>query len=338
MAKTIRRIHIFRPGTHTTAAGKAIDFSEADVARSVAVYDPARHEAPLVVGHPKDTAPAYGYVQSLTASEDGQIHALPHQVSSDFAELVESGAYKHVSASFYSPGSPTHPLAGTDDHDTWYLRHVGFLGAQPPAIKGLGPVEFAEGEEGVVEFSEAWNPAPGAFARLARRLREYFVAEKDLETADQIVPSWEVESLERAAAEHDVRQQLSWEKTATSFAEVEETSAEGDTDTTGDDSGSGTADTAADDAAARLADLERREAELAERERKAQERETAAEAERQRQAEEAADTARTAAATDFAERIVAEGRALPRDLPALAYVHPVSYTHLTLPTRCRRRG
>ncbi|WP_454868684.1 hypothetical protein [Pseudomonas farris] len=32
------------------------------------------------------------------------------------------------------------------------LRHVGFLGAQPPSVKGLRPIELTDGEQGLVEF------------------------------------------------------------------------------------------------------------------------------------------------------------------------------------------
>jgi len=44
----------------------------------------------------------------------------------------------------------------------YYLRHVGFLGAQPPAVKGLRPIELAEGEPGVIHFSEAVQQASTA--------------------------------------------------------------------------------------------------------------------------------------------------------------------------------
>ena len=44
----------------------------------------------------------------------------------------------------------------------WYLRHVGFLGAAAPAVKGLKPVEFADDGGGVVfadlEFAEGLSP------------------------------------------------------------------------------------------------------------------------------------------------------------------------------------
>ena len=55
-----KRIKIFRGGAQTTAAGQTIEFSEADLDGVVRNYDPAVHEAPIVFGHPKTDAPAYG--------------------------------------------------------------------------------------------------------------------------------------------------------------------------------------------------------------------------------------------------------------------------------------
>ncbi|MDP2805503.1 MAG: hypothetical protein Q8O24_06125, partial [Gallionellaceae bacterium] len=69
-------------------------------------------------------------------------------------------------------------------------------GAQPPAVKGLRSPEFAETEEGVVEFSE-WDDVDNA--NLWRRLREWFIGEKGIEVADQVIPAYEVKSLEQGA-------------------------------------------------------------------------------------------------------------------------------------------
>ena len=124
-------IHLFKPGTHIDMGGQQISFSESDMQASVDAYDPALHEAPLCIGHPKDDAPAYGWVQSMHMAADGP-EAIPHQVNADFAEMHKSGAFKKVSASFYTPNNPHNPVPGV-----YYLRHVAFLGAQPPAIKGL---------------------------------------------------------------------------------------------------------------------------------------------------------------------------------------------------------
>jgi len=149
MPGTTPSIHIFKAGTHTSVAGDQISFSDAEVAASINAYDPAIHEAPLVIGHPTLDGPAYGWVKSLAADADGMV-AIPDQVNADFAEMHKSGAFKKVSASFYPPTSANNPVPGV-----WYLRHVGFLGAMPPAIKGLRNPEFAEGDDYItVEFSE----------------------------------------------------------------------------------------------------------------------------------------------------------------------------------------
>lgn len=137
----MQSIHCFRAGTHTTSQGRTQTFSQADVAKIAASYDPSQHEAPIVVGHPKTNAPAYGWVERLEARPDG-LHAIPRQVNAEFAELVKKGAYKKVSVAFYNENDRSNPTPGM-----WYLRHVGFLGAEPPAVKGLQDIAFSEGED-----------------------------------------------------------------------------------------------------------------------------------------------------------------------------------------------
>ena len=139
MAKnTSSLLQIFRAGRHTAMSGAVLDFSDADLAATAAAYDPARSEAPIVVGHPKTDGPAYGWVRSLSFAEGG-LEAEPHQVDPAFAELVDAGRFKKISASFFTPDAPNNPVPGV-----YYLRHVGFLGAQPPAVKGLRSPEFAD--------------------------------------------------------------------------------------------------------------------------------------------------------------------------------------------------
>lgn len=152
---SMRRIHIFHAGRQTAMSGVSIDFTEADMAATAAAYDPAKHEAPIVVGHPATDDPAHGWVRSLSAI-GADLFAEAHQVNPAFAELVQAGAYKKVSASFYPPQHPNNPTPGV-----YALRHVGYLGAQPPAVKGLKPTEFAEDAECVeieLDFSELTPP------------------------------------------------------------------------------------------------------------------------------------------------------------------------------------
>lgn len=136
-------LHIFRAGTHRGSNGQAIDYSEQDVAGIADLYDPSAHEAPLVIGHPADNQPAFGWVQDL-AADGADLRAVPHQVEENFAESVRKGRFKKISASFYPPKHPNHPI---DHADTPYLRHVGFLGAQPPAVKGLDVPELGDDED-----------------------------------------------------------------------------------------------------------------------------------------------------------------------------------------------
>lgn len=190
--QTTKPLQIFKPGRHTAMSGAVIEFSASDLAASAAAYDPAKHEAPIVVGHPRLDAPAYGWVSRLTAGSSG-LEAEPHQVNPEFAEMVNAGAFKKISASFFSPGHPANPVP-----DVYYLRHVGFLGAQPPAVKGLRNPEFGESDEGVVEFSE-WDDVDNA--SLWRSLREWILGKFGLDEADKVVPGYKVQSLEQAAQE-----------------------------------------------------------------------------------------------------------------------------------------
>ncbi|MDR1709662.1 MAG: peptidase [Candidatus Accumulibacter sp.] len=187
---SIKRLHIFKPGRQIANGGAALDFSAADLEACARSYDPALHEAPIVVGHPSTDSPAYGWVAALAATGDG-LEATPHQVDPAFAELVGLGRYKKISASFYLPDSPANPKPGA-----YYLRHVGFLGATPPAVKGLRSPQFAENEKGVVEFSD-WGGETNA--GLWRRLREWLLVKFGQEAADQVAPDWQIETLREAA-------------------------------------------------------------------------------------------------------------------------------------------
>lgn len=204
----MKKLEIFKPGKHTAVDGKTIEFSEEDVKASVAAYDPTVHEAPMVVGHPKLESPAYGWIKKLDFAE-GVMSAEPDQVDAGFAELVNSGRFKKISASFYLPDAPGNPKPGV-----YYLRHVGFLGAQPPAVKGLKSASFSETEEGIVEFGD-W--ADRTNASMWRRLREWIIGKFGIEEADRVIPDYNVGTLEDEAGKEDVGALL----TAPAFSESE---------------------------------------------------------------------------------------------------------------------
>lgn len=185
---------IFRAGTHTDMGGRTLSFSAEDIAAMAAAYDPARREAPLVVGHPNHDAPAYGWVARLEARGEMLLaHPRADQTDPAFAEMVKAGRFKHRSVMLLPPGA-----AGNPSPSAHYVKHIGFLGAQAPAVQGLKPISFAAEEEAVqIGFMEPWQM--GSLARLLRGLREWFIAEKGVETADQVLPSYAIEDMQAAA-------------------------------------------------------------------------------------------------------------------------------------------
>ncbi|AVO35908.1 hypothetical protein C6570_01305 [Ottowia oryzae] len=149
-------IEIFRAGTHRDDAGNSHTFTRAQLEEMVATYNAALREAPLTVGHPKDNLPAYGWVKRVFINDAGNLAVDPHEVDPAFAEMVKAKRFKKRSASFYPPGAPHNPTPGK-----WYLRHVAFLGAQPPAVAGLKDIDFMDHATEAVSFSETADaPAP----------------------------------------------------------------------------------------------------------------------------------------------------------------------------------
>jgi len=182
-------LHIFRAGRHLASDGTEYVFSEADVAQIAASYNPAVHEAPLVVGHPRTDAPAYGWVKSLRA-DGGQLYAEPQEVDAQFAELVNARRFKKISASIYPPQAPGNPTPGQ-----YHLRHVGFLGAQPPAVKGLRPAQFAEAD-GALDFEAPMAGLAWPLVTLLQNLRDFLIGEKGVDAADAVISQWQIRSIE----------------------------------------------------------------------------------------------------------------------------------------------
>ena len=272
---------IFRAGTHTAMSGVTLAFTESDLDATVAAYSERLHAAPIVVGHPRTDAPAYGWVRGRQRDGD-RLQALPEQIDPDFAELVRTGRFKKVSASFYAPDSPVNPVPGA-----YYLRHVGFLGATPPAVKGLREAQFADAEPGVVTL-ELGEWAAREHASLWRRMREFFIGQFGLEKADLVIPSWSVEELEaeaRAPAPEAVPDAASIAQPIYSEAAMP-----------------GQQSTETPDLAARAAELDSRQAEIDAREARLREAEV---------------TARRKAHAEFADGLITQGRLLPRDREGL---------------------
>lgn len=186
-------LEIFRAGKQTDMHGRQVNISRADLAAIASAYDPAKHEAPLVIGHPKLNDAAYGWVKGLRAEGDVLV-ADAHQVDPAFADLVNTGRYKKKSASFLLPNSAANPAPGT-----YYLNHVGFLGAVAPAVKGLRDAQFADDASQLIEFASDRRWGFRDVASVFRRIRDWLIERDGAEAAEQVIPAWQIDSLVEAA-------------------------------------------------------------------------------------------------------------------------------------------
>jgi len=187
-------IEIFRAGRHVDMHGREVEITAADVAAIAAGYNPALSEAPLVVGHPQHDHPAYGWVRGLRADGDLLVADADH-VDPAFVDMVRAGKFKKRSACFFGPTSPGNPTPGK-----LYLRHVGFLGAMPPAVKGLRDVHLADNVDGLLTFGDfRERSAFSSIGDVLRKLRERFIADNGVETADAIIPQHQIDNVTDAA-------------------------------------------------------------------------------------------------------------------------------------------
>jgi len=118
--------------------GNTRTWTERDLDQIVNTYVPGYHEAPVVIGHPKDNSPAYGWIESIKR-EGNTLHAKLKDLVPEFMDMVKKGMFKKRSISIYPDGS---------------IRHLGFLGATPPAIKGLPDFSFSDSRGVIIEFNE----------------------------------------------------------------------------------------------------------------------------------------------------------------------------------------
>lgn len=198
------KIHVFKTGEHKAANGTSFTATKETLAELASSYNPQNFMAPAVKGHPKHDDPAYGWVNKVIADgDDLYVEFEENSLDKTFQEEVKNGRYKNISISIYPPKHPSNPCPGKAS-----LRHVGFLGAMAPAVKGLKPVNFADEEDGIWEFSVMPQTKRIGFAlrrisSIFRRIREREIEENGIEAADSLVRDWEIESIDEWSHEDE---------------------------------------------------------------------------------------------------------------------------------------
>ena len=145
---------VFQSGTHHDNKGRKLHIGLDALKKLVRHYSPNLSETPIVIGHPQNHHPAFGWIKKFSLQGDTLL-AHPHRLDEGFTQAVKNGHYRKTSLSLYAPDHPQNPKPGT-----WYPRHIGFLGATPPAIKGLAAVEFSESDEQILTISHDFAETP----------------------------------------------------------------------------------------------------------------------------------------------------------------------------------
>ena len=195
----IRRVQIFRVGTHTASNGFVRTYSQSEIDQIAQNYNPEVHEAPLIIGHAYGTSPAFGWVKKL--------YSCPGYLEADvwfhpeIVDAVRQKLYQKFSVGLYTEESPANPYPGTLS-----LRELTILGAQPPAVKALASIQFQE-EEGVLQFDEQLNfmQSDSLIATIFQRLRDHFIDKEGLDAADKILPADLVQMVYECASMPDAR-------------------------------------------------------------------------------------------------------------------------------------
>ena len=188
---TFGPIEVFRAGSFTDMTGSKQTITAESLAQIAGNYDPENHPAPVVIGHPETDAPAFGWVDQLYVEGD-VLKATIREAAPEFVDMVKAGRYKRVSISLFLPSSTANPVPGE-----MYVRHVGFLGAQAPAVPGLKPVKFAGGPEASFALSQAFaaplSPEQAELRTLRREKTERRV--DDLISQGRMLPRFKDEIL-----------------------------------------------------------------------------------------------------------------------------------------------
>lgn len=153
-------IKVLETGFFFGLDGIGHSFNENDLHLIALNYNYHKKIAPVVIGHPLNDKPSFGIVNNLIAYKN-HMYAELDSLLPELINAVKAGQYKYVSPSFFSKLDQENPTKGF-----LYLKHIGFLGAVSPSIKGMGQVKFDN------HASDSFS-LPGEFGVSASRHKEH---------------------------------------------------------------------------------------------------------------------------------------------------------------------
>jgi hypothetical protein len=127
---------IFKTGKHIDSQGRPFEATHETLDTIVTMN--AGREVPIAVGHPKTDSPAWGWVNGYKRVGD-VLYAKVKELVPQFEAWLNEKRYKERSVAL---------------NQDMTLRHIGFLGAVPPAVEGLPGIALAAaGDDTVLAFA-----------------------------------------------------------------------------------------------------------------------------------------------------------------------------------------
>ena len=188
-SQNFMKIPFLKPGTYNAVGGKEVTFSEDDLNEIVTATQNRNYQndsIPIVIGHPKIDSPAWGWIKKDAITNTNNILvalAENENLNEDFISWFKKKLYTTVSAKIRKDKS---------------IAHIGFLGAQPPAVAGLPAVALSENDEDILcEIELADFEASGwgakAIGRLLRNIKLYFAEKEGADKANTLLPEYDIE-------------------------------------------------------------------------------------------------------------------------------------------------
>jgi hypothetical protein len=196
-----KKIPFIRTGRFTDKNGTTAEIKPETLDKIIAStrsYPYQNGEFPVVIGHPKEDSPAWGWIsKNSIVKEKNILSALADDSSfaAEFREWISKKLYKTVSVAL---------------RPDWSIKHIGFLGAQPPAVTGLPAVEFSSSPNDIIiELSEGVLSAKqfGLLSSLFSGIKNYFIEKEGEEKAEELIPSSSLEEMTKPAEETEQKEE-----------------------------------------------------------------------------------------------------------------------------------
>jgi len=124
-------MEVFRAGKQTDAAGNSKEWTEKDLDKMVSSFEELGEDVPATIGHNTKNGPAMGWFKKVFRKGD-TLFAELGDIVEEFGVMLKKKMFKNRSIALRNDFS---------------LRHIAFLGAEPPAVKGLKDFAFKENDE-----------------------------------------------------------------------------------------------------------------------------------------------------------------------------------------------